>query len=305
MPQLDKFTSALVMSEFAPICLSFVISLLVSSIFLGLPRLFHRFYSFLIIIPLLGGFYSLCMKLDSIDFLNSLLFKIGLSLGSRVLSYALFKLGLAGGLAWVFFFVLRALFSVDGGVSIGNGMMPHGAAESTLFTYTSDLVEDSGSSGRSRSTSTVNQPLPGEQAMPPALPVMQEAANQAAPVPYPYPHDEIIGGDSVESIQRRLLGGSPSPSAHLIQMARIQAEDLFEVKVDICQVMAGLHPGGDWMGRGARALDNLRTAIGEESLSKLLRMREDLQTAGLQSATFRQLADRVPFRADADQHSAT
>ncbi|CAI8612189.1 unnamed protein product [Vicia faba] len=88
-------------------------------------------------------------------------------------------------------------------------------------------------------------------------------------------------------------------------MARIEAEDLFEVKVDICQVMAGLHPSGDWMGRGARALDNLRTATGEESLSQLLRMREDLETAGLQSATFWQLANRVPFRADADQHSAT
>nr|AAB97304.1 orf 143 [Vicia faba] len=124
-------------------------------------------------------------------------------------------------------------------------MMPHGAAESTnsdLFTYTSDLVEDSGSSG-SRSTSTVNQPLPGTSYASRKLLIKQ------APVPYPYPHDEIIGGDSVESIQRRLLGGSPSPSAHLIQIARIQAEDLFEVKVDICQVMAGLHPGGDWMGR--------------------------------------------------------
>lgn len=174
---------------------------------------------------------------------------------------------------------------------------------SDLLTYTSDMLEDSASSGRSSSTSAVNQPLPGEQAMPPALPVMQEAANRA--LPYPYQNNEIIGGDSVESIQRRLLGRFPSPSAHEIQMARIEAEDLFEVKVDICQVMAGLHPSGDWMGRGARALDNLRTATGEESLSKLLRMREDLQTAGLQSATFRQLADRVAFRADGDQHSAT
>lgn len=133
----------------------------------------------------------------------------------------------------------------------------------------------------------------------------QAPAQEVAPpvVPYPYSEDEIIGGDSVESIQRRLLGRFPSPSAHEIQMARIEAEDLFEVKADICRVMAGLHPSGDWMVRGARALDNPRTATGEESLSKLLRMREDLQT-GLQSATFRQLADRVPFRADEDQDSA-
>ncbi|KAI5385427.1 hypothetical protein KIW84_072142 [Lathyrus oleraceus] len=195
----------------------------------------------------------------------------------------------------------------DGGVSIGNGMMPHGAAESTnsdLFTYTSDLVEDSGSSGRSRSTSTVNQPLPGEQAMPPALPVMQEAANQAAPVPYPYPHDEILGGDSVESIQRRLLGGSPSPSAHLIQMARIQAEDLFEVKVDICQVMAGLHPGGDWMGRGARALDNPRTFTGEDSLENLSRLRDGVVSGD--ATTITTLKQRMLWRrsgGDTESHA--
>ncbi|MBA0632467.1 hypothetical protein Godav_001197 [Gossypium davidsonii] len=52
-------------------------------------------------------------------------------------------------------------------------------------------------------------------------------------------------------------------------MARIQAEDLFEVKVEIIQQMADLDPMGDWMGRGARALENPHTATGEESLEKL------------------------------------
>jgi hypothetical protein len=99
-------------------------------------------------------------------------------------------------------FALRAFFlATGGGLSMANYMM-HGAAESSisaLFTYTSDsyLVEDSASSGRSRSTtSSVNQPLQGEQATPPALPVMQEAANQAPPyVPYPHQLNDIIGKD--------------------------------------------------------------------------------------------------------------
>lgn len=46
----------------------------------------------------------------------------------------------------------------------------------------------------------------------------------------------------------------PSPSLEDYRLARIQAEDLFEVKVEIIQLMAGLDPTGDWMGRGARAL---------------------------------------------------
>ncbi|KAK7322017.1 hypothetical protein VNO80_35201 [Phaseolus coccineus] len=85
--------------------------------------------------------------------------------------------------------------------------------------------------------------------------------------------NEIIGGDSVESIERRLLGRFSSPSAHEITMARIEAEDLFEVKVEIIQQMAVLYPSGDWTGRGARALDNPRAASGEPSLIELYRLR--------------------------------
>ena len=69
---------------------------IIRSLLTRLPRMFHLFYSFLIIIPLLGVFYLLCLKLGFLDFFQSLLYKIGFSLGSRVLSFAL---GLAGGLA--------------------------------------------------------------------------------------------------------------------------------------------------------------------------------------------------------------
>nr|QCQ81899.1 hypothetical protein [Ammopiptanthus mongolicus] len=117
------------------------------------------------------------------------------------------------------------------------------------------------------------------------------APNEAYPpvVPYPYQSNEIIGGDCVEAIQQRFLGGLVSPSAHDIQMARNQAEDQFEVKVDIVRVMAGLDPSGDWMGRGASALENTRTGTGEEYFCRLHQMLDDLQTAGLQSETFRLL----------------
>lgn len=52
----------------------------------------------------------------------------------------------------------------------------------------------------------------------------------------------------MESIERRFLGRFFSLSAHDIQMAQIQAKDLFEVKVDILRVMAGLDLSGDWIG---------------------------------------------------------
>ncbi|KAI3671275.1 hypothetical protein L2E82_53463 [Cichorium intybus] len=110
-----------------------------------------------------------------------------------------------------------------------------GPSHSSWFTYTDDMLESPACSGRSSSTSAVNQPLPGEQATPPARPVMQGAANRTMPyVPFPYDPDEVIGGDSVRSIQRRLLSGKASPSYIEIYLAQIDAEDLFE----------DLHQGG-------------------------------------------------------------
>ncbi|CAI8600588.1 unnamed protein product [Vicia faba] len=191
MPQLDKFTY-LVMSEFAPICLSFLISLLVSLILLGIL------------------FVNPTRKLPP----------------CKVFPMALGLLSCFG---------TPLAFSAD--------TVP---SPSDLFTYTSDMLEDSASSGHSSSTSAVNQPLPGEQAMPPALPVMQEAA-----LPYPYQNNEIIGGGG---------GTVLNPSN-----------------------------GGFW---------------GDSPL--LLPMR--FKWPGLKPKTYsrsRSISVRVPFRADADQHSAT
>ncbi|GKF63399.1 hypothetical protein Tco_0186847, partial [Tanacetum coccineum] len=52
----------------------------------------------------------------------------------------------------------------------------------------------------------------------------------ASPGRFPYEPDELIGGDSILSIQRRLLASYPFPSAEEIDFARIQAKDLFDVK---------------------------------------------------------------------------
>jgi len=137
------------------------------------------------------------------------------------------------------------------------------------------------------SSQTSGDPVasPGEEAGP---------ANQTQRVvPYPYQPDEVIGGDCVLSIERRLLAKDSNPSSEDIQMARIHAEDLFEVKVEIIKLMAVLDPTGDWMGRGARALDNPRTATGEESVGKLYSLLEDLQTNGVQSPSYKKWKGKV------------
>jgi len=67
---------------------------------------------------------------------------------------------------------------------------------------------------------------------------------------------------------------------HEISMAQIDAPDLFQVKVAICQIMAVLNPCGDWAERGALALENPRTVTGEDSLENLLRTLDGLRTFG-------------------------
>ncbi|CAA0827087.1 Unknown conserved protein [Striga hermonthica] len=51
----------------------------------------------------------------------------------------------------------------------------------------------------------------------------QEAGPSLPVVPYPNQPDEVIGGDSVNAIKRRLLEKIPWPSAHEIEMARLKA----------------------------------------------------------------------------------
>lgn len=116
----------------------------------------------------------------------------------------------------------------------------------------------------------MNQPQHGP--IPPS-PVVYGGVEAAQPtlraVNFPYEPDQVIGGDSVLSIQQRLLSNKVFPAYEVIRIARLEAQDLFEVKVEIIQMMAGLDPTGDWAARGARALDNSHSPTGEESLKKL------------------------------------
>ena len=183
---------------------------------------------------------------------------------------------------------------------------PGGPASRGWTSFDMDVLleSDSGasSSGRSNSNPSVNQPQPGEQAMPPARP-----ANQGPPgVPYPYQEDEMIGGDSIEQIRWRLLASKAQPSAEDIRLAHLDAQDRFEVKVDIIQRMAVLDPSGDWTGRGARALDNPRAASGEPSLMELYRLRDELHEGGVQSDAFQRLREKMFTRVNnLDENSTT
>ncbi|MFS7979592.1 hypothetical protein Hanom_Chr10g00929521 [Helianthus anomalus] len=118
----------------------------------------------------------------------------------------------------------------------------------------------------------------------------------ASPGRFPYEPDELIGGDSVLSIQRRLLSSKPFPSAEEIDFARTQAEDLFEVKVQIIQRMQVLDPTGDWMRQGARALDSPNSTTGESSLTRLYSFLDELDRDGKSSRAFFSLSKKVSLR---------
>lgn len=149
-----------------------------------------------------------------------------------------------------------------------------------------------------------------EQPAPPANAVASpgEGAGPSRPYEaYPYPLDEVIGGDSVLSIQQKLLAKQNqilNPSPEDIYLAEIQAKDLFEVKVDIIRQMTSLDPEGDWLRRGARALDNPHTATGEESLERLFSFRDELNSQGKESQAFAHLKSKVFRKWDDDDRSS-
>jgi hypothetical protein len=170
------------------------------------------------------------------------------------------------------------------------------------------LLEDwpTGSTSAERGT-PVHQPESGR-----APPADQPRGGEAGPsnqppqgVPYPYHPEEVIGGDSVLSIEGRLLRDQIAPSPIDIYLARVNAEELFEVKVDIIRKMTVLDPTGDWMRRGARALDNRHTSTGESSLERLLSLLDEINRDGVDSSAFRSLTNEMlRRRSDLDEHSA-
>ncbi|XP_028802044.1 uncharacterized protein LOC114757210 [Neltuma alba] len=127
------------MSEFAPICIYLVISLLVSLIPLGLTVLKmskksrigkHLLYSFLLLLTFLSMCCLLCLYLEQMDFFYLNISKALISLGCRALSFALWKLGLPGGLAWSIGFGARVLITKEASDIMGHQMMPAGSDSS-------------------------------------------------------------------------------------------------------------------------------------------------------------------------------
>jgi len=98
-----------------------------------LPQRFQQFlYSFLIIIPLLGVFYYLCLMQSSSEAFDTLVWRLACSLSKEALSRLLLRSGSSVTLIMAIGFALRAFFlATEGGLSMGNYMMPHGAAESS------------------------------------------------------------------------------------------------------------------------------------------------------------------------------
>ncbi|XP_055824301.1 uncharacterized mitochondrial protein AtMg01010-like [Solanum dulcamara] len=135
--------------------------------------------------------------------------------------------------------------------------------------------------------------------------ILEEGARSLHVVPYLYHPNEVIRGDSVQSIKRRLLYVKEFPSYFELTQERIEEEDIFEVKVDIVRRMAVLDPEGHWLEWGAWALENLRTSIGEPSLERLHTLLLDLESRVVNSDSFKELKEKVFLRqVDDDEHSA-
>lgn len=230
--------------------------------------------------------------------------KVGLSVVRRALSVLFLKIGVSGGLAFaIVFAVWNALLTSNSPALLLHFMNDEDGTAASSSSWTRVLLGSS-SSASSAEESTGAWPAP------PANPGEGGAAeppNENFQVsPYPYRPDEEIGGDCVLSIKRRLLASNPFPSFEEDYLAHIEAEDLFESKVDIYRLMSVLDPAGNWIGQGSQALENSRSASGEHSLETLSRMYEELQRDRAAGPTFRSLQSKMFSRRQLnDENSST
>ncbi|KAK4372620.1 hypothetical protein RND71_008004 [Anisodus tanguticus] len=255
--------------------------------------------------------YLICSLSGHMDFFHQFLLKSGMRIGCSQLS----RFGLNSELCSFIFFTLNLWWC---GFFQDLDLMKHfGRSGSAGSNSNGDNMGGSGGSSRGsgwthfdldvlaeNSAASAEDDRRGENRNSTSDPAEQRNGASSSHI-FPYQADEVIGGDSVNAIKSRLLAKTPSPSFYEIEQARIDAQDRFEVKVEIIRQMAPLHPEGDWLGRGARALENPRTATGEHSLEKLHTLLSDLESRGVNSESFSQLKGKVPLRRGGDEHSTT
>lgn len=285
--------------------------------------LFHKSMPFIFVATVFSLFYLLCLKLGAIDFFHYLISKMGFSLGSRVLLSR--GLGCEGWLLLVFLLAAFEIFDgtilnmTGGNETVNQGPHRGDAASqpstarapepSTSSTWSGSWIRDwlypevsssaPNQGGQPQEEGCLfqpTQPSPADSRQEPTPPhsTEPEAAPPSQSVsPYPYAFD-LIGGESVEGIKRRLLLRHEGYfTFEVCELARIQAEDLFEAKVEILREMSRLDPEGPWLERGARALDNPRTSTGEESLERLFSILDQLKEGGRESDAFIRLKKKL------------
>ena len=157
---------------------------------IGFPFVKHRsrMYNFLVRISmvffLVTLYYAFCLIMEKMHLFFPIFWKVGLALGSRALSFALFKLGLSGGLALAIAFFVKGILTAEG---TGMFMMPNceGTSGEKLPLPARDespvpSISSQGDSwiektyGKGDEASSLGPPLPGHPANPPSI---QDFAN--------------------------------------------------------------------------------------------------------------------------------
>lgn len=138
---------------------------------MGRKMAIQRIYYYLVIIFLLFWFVTLCYSFCPMieKFLFLLFWKMGLVLVSRALSFALFKLGLSGGLVLAVAFFVRCMttdassggnWMMPSGEGSGEGAVGSGSRWSDYLLSSGTPNSDTGGNSVGSSEASVNQPVP-------------------------------------------------------------------------------------------------------------------------------------------------
>ena len=236
--------------------------------------------------------YLLCLKIGLLNLFWGILKKGVCLLGVCALQVFLKKRGAPGPVSIGIPSFLRAIIDcTEGAPLLGQMMLPGGTDPGASSSAAIEGVAPVPAAADRAPIMEGVAPVPAAAALDLelrlGLPPIREGV-----APGPDLADRVVGGDSVYAIQRRLLEREgPNPPLHTYDITRYDAIDRFLMKEKILRRMQALDPEGPWLERGARALDNPRTATGEETVARLHEIFDQLQE-GRESEAFKRLKNR-------------
>ena len=232
------------------------------------PQVRRFLYAVLILFTLLLLCYFLCLTLGSIALFQAFLCKMSFFLGGRALSFALFKLGCSGGLAWAFAFVCKAFLTAEATPFVLY-MVPSGASTYPTQEAPSvpDLTQGLHTGSADPGSIIYRAPSPGGPVEILEIPESPSNPSPVPPLPAPSVNQEEIFQELDGEGQQPMEVDPSTPDSDLFDLDK-EGDTITFYEDSICDLVHELReeekrPLADEPHRITRAIDRVREKLSD------------------------------------------